>query len=314
MATVTLFGVPHYYTLTPPRGTAPIVFIHGWLLSHRYWQPIIDEMARTHACLAYDLRGFGESSYELQGFQPGIPPRATSLKGSISPYGLGAYARDLAELLRQLQLDSAWLVGHSLGGSIALWTAYCYPDLVKGVVALNAGGGIYLEQEFRQFRQLGQHILKFRFPWLRHIPLLPFAFSHSMVSHPLAYRWGVERLNDLLKANSDAALGTLLETTTEAEVHLLPRIVTALRQPVHFLGGSDDSVMDLKFVSHLAGYHRASGLYGAAVTEIPNCGHMAMVEQPDIVIEAIKAAIQGKPQDSRQPQPDTMAGTETVSW
>jgi len=300
MATVNLFGVPHYYSLTADGEAVPIVFIHGWLLSHKYWHPIVHALAQSHLCLTYDLRGFGESRYQLQNFQPGIPPRAEALRGSTSPYGLGAYARDLAELLTQLNLGSAWLVGHSLGGSIALWTAYCYPHLVKGVIGLNAGGGIYLEQEFRQFRQLGQHILKFRFPWLRHVPLLPFLFSRSMVSHPLPYRWGAERLNDLLNADPNAALGTLLETTTEDEVHLLPRIVTDLQQPVYFLGGRNDAIMDLKFVSHLAGYHRASGAQGAAVIEIEDCGHMAMLEQPETVTAAIQTAIQGLNQTPNQ--------------
>jgi 2-succinyl-6-hydroxy-2,4-cyclohexadiene-1-carboxylate synthase len=311
MATVNLFGVPHYYSLTADGEAVPIVFIHGWLLSHKYWHPIVHGLASSHPCLTYDLRGFGESRHQLQNYQFGIPQRAEALQGSTSPYGLGAYARDLAELLNQLNLDSAWLVGHSLGGSIALWTAYCYPHLVKGVIGLNAGGGIYLEQEFRQFRQLGQQILKFRFPWLRYVPLLPLMFSRSMVSHPLPYRWGAERLNDLLNADSDAALGTLLETTTEDEVHLLPRVVTALQQPVYFLGGCNDSVMDLKFVSHLAGYHRASGAHGAAVVEIPDCGHMAMLEQPEKVIATIQAVIQQCHQIPNQESAESASSFQT---
>ena len=288
MATTTLFGVPHFYSLTAHSAADPFVFIHGWLLSHKYWQPVIEDLSAAYPCLAYDLRGFGESRYQIQKFQPGIPSRAQSLSCSSSPYGLAAYARDLGALIGALKLNPAWLVGHSLGGSIALWTAYCYPHLVKGVICLNAGGGLYIEREFRQFRQLGQQILKLRFPWLRHIPLIPFMFSRSMVAQPLSYQWGGERLHDLLTANSDAALGTLLESTTEAEVHLLPRIVASLKQPIRFLGGSHDTVMDLKFVNHLAGYHGGAALSGPLVVELPDCGHMAMLEQPELVTKAIR--------------------------
>ena len=291
MAITTLFGVPHYYSLTGDRPPQTLVFIHGWLLSHKYWSPVTDEIAHHYRCLTYDLRGFGESRHQLEQYQPGIPTRAQSLGGSMSPYGLGAYARDLAQLLDQLNLKSVWLVGHSLGGSIALWTAYCYPHLVKGVLCVNSGGGIYIEKEFQQFRQLGQQILKFRFPWLRHVPFLPFMFTRSMVARPLPHRWGVERLNDLLNSDFNAARGTLLETTTEAEVHLLPRIVSALQQPVHFLGGCRDAVMDPKFVSHLAGYHQASNMPGALVTTVPDCGHLAMIEQPQWVIDSIETLI-----------------------
>jgi len=302
MATTTLFGIPHNYRLIATPETIPVVFIHGWLLSHKYWQPIMDNMARHYTCLAYDLRGFGDSRDHLDQFQPGIPQRAKALASSTSPFGLAAYARDLAELLGQLNFDSVWLVGHSLGGSIALWTAYCYPHLVKGVICLNAGGGIYIEQEFRQFRQLGQQILKVRPSWLRHIPLLPLAFSRSMVSRPLGYRWGVERLRDLLKADFEAALGTLLETTTEAEVHLLPRIVAALHQPLHFIGGCNDPVMNLTFVNHLAGYHQDSISYGPLVTAIPNCGHMAMLEHPQMVANTIRTLIGDQPKSGNAPK------------
>jgi 2-succinyl-6-hydroxy-2,4-cyclohexadiene-1-carboxylate synthase len=292
MATTTVFGVPHHYSLTADTAAAPIVFIHGWLLSHKYWQPIIAELALSHPCLAYDLRGFGASRHQLHQFQPGLPSRAQALDTSQSPYGLAAYARDLAALLEQLNLKQAWLVGHSLGGSIALWTAYCYPDLIKGVICLNAGGGIYIEREFRQFRQLGRQILKLRFPWLRHVPLAAMMFSRSMVAQPLSRHWGAERLNDWLRADFEAALASLLESTTEEEVHLLPRIVASLTQPVRFLGGSHDPVMDLKFVNHLAGYHSAAAMAGPLVTVLPNCGHMAMLEQPQMVINAIKKSLQ----------------------
>ncbi len=293
MAITTLFGVPHFYSLTADRSADPLVFIHGWLLSHKYWRLVIDDLTPAHPCLAYDLRGFGESRHHLHQFQPGIPARAKALPCSTSPYGLAAYARDLAALISNLGLKSVWLVGHSLGGSIALWTAYCYPQLVKGVICLNAGGGIYLEREFQQFRQLGRQILKFRFPWLRYVPLMPLMFSRSLVAQPLPYQWGVERLNDLLAANIDAALGTLLETTTEAEVHLLPRIVAALQQPVRFLGGRQDTVMDLKFVHHLAGYHNGATHPGQPVMALGHCGHMAMLEQPEMVAEAIKNFVNG---------------------
>jgi 2-succinyl-6-hydroxy-2,4-cyclohexadiene-1-carboxylate synthase len=142
MATATLFGVPHYYELTTGAAETPLVFVHGWLLSRQYWQPLISQLSDYFPCLSYDLRGFGRSRQQLDQFQPGLPAAAQALRSSPSPYGLAAYARDLGELLRQLNLGPVWLVGHSLGGSIALWAAYCYPDQVKGVICLNAGGGI----------------------------------------------------------------------------------------------------------------------------------------------------------------------------
>jgi 2-succinyl-6-hydroxy-2,4-cyclohexadiene-1-carboxylate synthase len=294
MAETSIFGVPHHYCQTTDAPGVPLVFIHGWLLSHKYWQPVMERLQFHHPCLAYDLRGFGQSRYDLNQFQADIPEAAKALQTSTSPYGLAAYARDLAELLRQLNLKDVWLVGHSLGGSIALWTAFCYPERIQGVFCLNSGGGIYLKREFEQFRQAGRQIVRFRFPWMRHISLLSMALARAMVAHPLPYTWGNERLKDLLDADHDAALGALLESTTEAEVHLLPRIVSALAQPVYFLGGHQDKVMDLKFVNHLAGYHRLADTRSNPVIELPDCGHMAMIEQPKLVADTIQSLLYGK--------------------
>jgi 2-succinyl-6-hydroxy-2,4-cyclohexadiene-1-carboxylate synthase len=291
MAETTIFGVPHYYCQSVGASSVSLVFIHGWLLSHKYWQPVMKLLQPDYTCVAYDLRGFGESRYNLGQFQPGIPEAARALNASTSPYGLAAYARDLGELLRQLHLKNVWLVGHSLGGSIALWTAYCYPELVKGVVCLNSGGGIYIKRDFEKFRTAGQQILRFRFPWMRHIPLFSLAMTRSMVVRPLSYAWGNERLQDFLVANQEAAVGALLESTTEPEVHLLPRIVSALPQPVYFLAGHRDKVMDLKFVSHLAGYHSLTDPISNPVTALPECGHMAMVEQPQLVASTIQSLL-----------------------
>lgn len=292
MATATLFGVPHTYELTANGDATPLVFVHGWMLSRQYWPPLLHHLAEVHPCLSYDLRGFGQSRHQLDHYQPGIPAAAEALQSSPSPYGLAAYARDLGELLRQLQLGPVWLVGHSLGGSIALWAAHCYPDRVQGVICLNAGGGLYLEREFRQFRQVGRQIVRWRADWMRYISPLAWAMTRASVVQPLAYRWGHQRLVDLLDADADAALGSLLESTTEREVHLLPRLVSGLKQPVYFVAGDQDSVMDLKFVRHLAGYLPSALAGEDTVIPMADCGHMAMIEQPQAVAQAILNAVQ----------------------
>jgi 2-succinyl-6-hydroxy-2,4-cyclohexadiene-1-carboxylate synthase len=293
MATNTVFGVSHYYQLSGKRplttagAPLPLVFIHGWLLSHKYWQPVIDQLSAEHLCLAYDLRGFGESRYGLAEHCPGIPAAAQAWGASTSPYGLGAYARDLAALLEQLNLGPVGLVGHSLGGSVALWMAHCFPNLVQRVVCMNSGGGLYLEREFQQFRQAGQYIVSWRRPWLRYT-LLPLLLTRMMVHRPLAYDWGRDRCLDLLQADGAAALGSLLESTTEAEVHLLPRLVAELNQPVHFIAGRQDQVMNLRYVNHLASYLKSSSQGQNPVIEIEDCGHLAMVEQPQVVAKSLR--------------------------
>ncbi|MFE4107682.1 alpha/beta fold hydrolase [Almyronema epifaneia] len=288
MAKVNIWGVPHAYELISPNAqTEVLVFIHGWLLSRAYWQPLVSDLAHQYTCLTYDLRGFGESS---QTIEQRLPPCDCSLplEATRSPYGLAAYAADLVCLLNQLNLCRVWLLGHSLGGSIALWAAYLAPEKVKGVICINAGGGIYLKEDFDRFRSAGQQIVRFRPQWLRRLPLLDLVFARAMVQQPLKRAWGQQRLNDLLKADPEAARGALLESTTEAEVHLLPQIVSALKQPAYFIGGQQDSVMELQYVNHLASFHPLFRTATGNVYELARCGHMAMLEQPRALAKVVQ--------------------------
>ncbi|NJO71986.1 MAG: alpha/beta hydrolase [Oscillatoriales cyanobacterium RM1_1_9] len=272
MVRLEIQSVKHSYSLTATQSNAPtLVFIHGWLLSRHYWQPLVEHLAPSYRCLSYDLRGFGGSQFSLD-------TRPTR----FSCYTPESYAEDLMVLLKKLEIDRAWLVGHSLGGTIALFGADKLPGQVQGVICINSGGGIYLKEEFERFRAAGEQIVKFRPPWLRRLPLVDAVFARSQVDRPLKREWGRQRLIDFVAAHPEAALGALLDSTTEAEVHRLPRLVTQLQQPVYFITGEKDRVMEPKYVRHLASFHWLFRQGEDNVLEIPNCGHLAMVEYPDM--------------------------------
>lgn len=321
--TIEIQGFPHAYELSAPTDSPIVlVFIHGWLLSRTYWQPVMERLSSTYQCLTYDLRGFG-------GSQPAAPiataplevnstaskistavaekaivgitssKSATSAGWEVSSsiaatssayYTPAAYAKDLSLLLQQLGIRKAWLIGHSLGGSIALWAADQSPQTVAGVICVNSGGGIYLKEEFERFRTTGQFLVKFRPRWLSYLPLhLPL--SRMNVARPLALIWGRQRLMDLVAAQQEAALGALLDSTTEAEVHQLPQVVARLQQPVHFIAGANDTMMEPKYVHHLASFHPSFEYCGNNVSEISDCGHLAMVEQPEAVVNEISSIL-----------------------
>jgi 2-succinyl-6-hydroxy-2,4-cyclohexadiene-1-carboxylate synthase len=277
MQTIDILGVSHAYELTPPSPVAHnpvLVFIHGWLLSRNYWKPLVEILSPEYQCLIYDLRGFGDTKSQLD---------ATNQKSITSSYSLAAYAEDLKILLQKLAIDKAWLIGHSLGGSIALWGADYSPEIVKGVICLNSGGGIYLKEEFERFRTMGQQSILRRPPWLRSLPLIDLLFARMMVARPLKLHWGRQRVIDFVKADEKAAIGSLLDSTTEAEVHFLPQLVARLQQPVYFVAGDKDKIMELKYVRHLASFHALFTSNGSNVIEISNCGHLSMLEQPEEV-------------------------------
>ncbi|BAY11579.1 alpha/beta fold hydrolase [Calothrix sp. NIES-2098] len=300
MATIEILGVPHAYELTAPTSCPhTLVFIHGWLNSRGYWQPVISRLSEDLQCLSYDLRGFGESQSqpdtELSQAEVSVTHARNFNSGVDSPfdstYTPSAYAQDLAVLLQQLHVTSVWLIGHSLGGTIALWAAAQMPDLVQGVICINAGGGIYLKEAFEQFRSAGQRFLQVRPRWLSQIPLIDLLFTRNSVARPLERYWARQRVIDFVVADPEAALGTLLDSTTEEEINRLPQLVSQLKQPVYFLTGSHDKVMEPKYVRHLASFHRLFQYSGDNVIEIPDCGHLAMLEQPDAVASHIRSIV-----------------------
>ena len=289
MPSIDILGVPHAYELTAPTASGPVlVFLHGWLLSRRYWQPVIERLAASYQCLSYDLRGFGYSQITSQSRLNGQGTWVNSNSSStVSPYTPVVYARDLGLLLEKLNISSAWLIGHSLGGTIALWGAKQYPDAIKGVICVNAGGGIYLKEAFERFRTVGQQLVRFRPRFLSHLPWIDLVFTRDSVARPIARSWGRQRVIDFVMAHPEAALGALLDSTTEAEVNRLPQIVSQLKQPVYFIAGAKDTVMEPKYVRHLASFHPLFEACGNNVIEIPDCGHLAMLEQPDVVAKEI---------------------------
>jgi pimeloyl-ACP methyl ester carboxylesterase len=347
--TVNVLGFPHAYELSAPTD-APVVlvFVHGWLLSRAYWQPVIEQLAGDYQCLSYDLRGFGHSQHvsntalaaqtspqtalqepsetisetisemvihktalsvasptsvtidyakannNLDQAVSILQPGAIAAVDETPPrdYTPAAYAQDLIHLLAALQISKAWVIGHSLGGSVALRAAHLAPETIEGVICINAGGGVYLKEEFERFRLAGEQLVKFRPRWLSYLPFLDLLLTRMNVCRPIARRWARQRLQDLLIADAEAALRSLLDSTTETEVHQLPQVVSQLQQPIHFIAGQKDTVMEPKYVHHLASFHPSFECCGHNVSEIPDCGHLAMVEQPALTVAEIRSVLE----------------------
>jgi pimeloyl-ACP methyl ester carboxylesterase len=100
----------------------PLVLVHGLGGTRRTWDHLLGDLATTHTVIALDLPGHGESD----------PP--------AGDYSLGALAASLRDLLVMLGLPSATIIGHSLGGGVALQFAYQFPERVQRLVLISSGG------------------------------------------------------------------------------------------------------------------------------------------------------------------------------
>ena len=104
-------------------GTGPtVLLIHGLGGTRQTWRHLIAPLARNHTVIAPDLPGHGQSD----------PP--------AGDYSLGAHACALRDLLLALGHQRATLVGHSLGGGVALQTAYQFPERTDRIALISSGG------------------------------------------------------------------------------------------------------------------------------------------------------------------------------
>jgi pimeloyl-ACP methyl ester carboxylesterase len=97
----------------------PIIFVHGWLGSWRYWMPVMDEISTERRAYALDLWGFGDSDK--------TPER----------YDIDSYVEMCVAFLDEMGISKAPFVGHTLGAAIILKMAHKYPDRVDKMMAVS---------------------------------------------------------------------------------------------------------------------------------------------------------------------------------
>lgn len=142
----------------------PVVLIHGMLNSSSHWQAIARELAGEHTVVAPDLIGHGDSA----------APRGD--------YSLGAHAASIRDLLAAIGIERASIVGHSLGGGVAMQFFYQFPQRVERLALISSGG-------------LGREVS----PMLRTAALPGMSALLSMTIHPRllgALRAGGTRLRE----------------------------------------------------------------------------------------------------------------------
>jgi pimeloyl-ACP methyl ester carboxylesterase len=100
----------------------PVVLIHGMVNSSRHWEQVALRLARDHTVVAPDLIGHGDSA----------TPRGD--------YSLGAHAASIRDLLTAIGIDRASIVGHSLGGGVAMQFFYQFPQRTERLALVSSGG------------------------------------------------------------------------------------------------------------------------------------------------------------------------------
>ena len=112
----------HYVDWGNPNGP-PMLLIHGGRDHCRNWDWVAEHFAKDYHIIAPDLRGHGDSQWEASGNYTQI-----------------SYVYDIAQLLQQKNMHDVTVIGHSLGGAIALMYTALFPERVKKLVAIEGMG------------------------------------------------------------------------------------------------------------------------------------------------------------------------------
>lgn len=124
--------------LVPGSDAPPLVLVHGYAASLEQWGRFLRDIGPEVPAVAVDLVGFGQSSK---------PRRA--------PYGRAFFIRQLEHLRRHYGWRRVAVVGHSMGGMVAIEWAGAHPDAVEAIIAIAPGGmGPTVEVTRRQQRVL----------------------------------------------------------------------------------------------------------------------------------------------------------------
>jgi pimeloyl-ACP methyl ester carboxylesterase len=253
-------------------GEGPVILlIHGITSDSRVWERVMPGLARAHTVIAPDLPGHGSSD------KP---------KGD---YSLGAHACCIRDLLLALGHDRATLVGHSLGGGIAMQFSYQFPDMCERLVLVDSGGlGREVSLLLRAASLPGAELV---LPVLAASRLLDVGARVGGVLDRVGLRLGTD-LEQMARGHntlSDAAsrsafLHTLRAVVDPAgqRIDATNRLYLAEQMPLLLIWGERDSIIP---VSHGEAAH--ARLSSSRLEVLERSGHFPQLDEPERFLEVL---------------------------
>jgi pimeloyl-ACP methyl ester carboxylesterase len=263
---------------TPARGKTPVVLVHGWLSSHYTWRHVVGPLADAgHSVVAIDLPGFGESDR----------PATASYH-----YDAAAFSDTLFDTLDSLAIERATLVGHCIGGAVALASAARHPDRVERLALLAPvvyPVSLPPEGTAAQVPFAGQFIFRVGMArkLLRSFMKRELYFDQELVTDQLVdYVW--ERAQR--PGGIEAAHRVLMFIAAPDEVmHSVP----AVRAPTLVVWGEDDLFFPVRLGRRLHGE-----LPGSELAVLPDAGHMLPEERPAQLLAALLPFLEPRPRST----------------
>ena len=239
---------------------APIVFVHEFAADHRSWEMQMRHFGQRYRCITWSARGYPPSD---------VPEKATS-------YSQNRAADDIASVMDHLKIDTAHIVGLSMGGFATLHFGFRHAGRARSLVVAGVGYGAE-KQEASKFKGeaaivakslLGEGMAKFA---------EKYAYGPTRVQFENKDPRGFAQFKKELGEHS--ALGSAnTQIGVQAErpsLYDLLAEMRALTVPTLILSGDED------WPCLVPGILMKREIPSAALSVMPNCGHTINLEDPD---------------------------------
>ena len=239
----------------------PVIILHGLFGSSRNWQSIAKKLAEKYKVFTVDLRNHGQSTH-------------------VDSMTYFEMADDINYLVKTLELNNVSLIGHSMGGKVAMITSLLYKGVVSNLVVVDIAPVDY----FHTYQKL--------FLAMNTLPL------DNIKSRKDAEIYIDEKINDswltqfLLQNLSRSDSGFKWQINLPSielnitHINRFPELKDDLQfdSPSLFIGGANSEFIRPEFHESIYRYFP-----GARIKMIENAGHMLHVEQPGVTYESIKS-------------------------
>lgn len=242
----------------------PVVLIHGVAGRAAQWDQTMLQLAEQHTVIAPDLLGHGESA----------KPRGD--------YSLGAFASGVRDLLIGLDIEGATVVGHSLGGGIAMQFAYQFPERCQRLVLVSSGGlGQEVHPVLRAATLPGSELV---LPLIAHEKLLEIVGLVPRALGKIGLRTGpdiaemAQGYASLSNAEGRAAFIHTVRAVIDPmgqRINATDRIYLAGKMPTLIVWGRRDRIIP---VAHAEPAHQ--GMPGSRLELFDDSGHFPHLDDP----------------------------------
>lgn len=232
----------------------PILFIHGAGGSSQYWYYQREYLKDRMGVVVVDLPGHGLSG------------------GSACK--TVEEARDVVrDVIVGKGIDRPYIVGHSMGGGIALSFALAYPELLRGLILICTGA------KLRVLPAILEGVVKDKESTVRMI-IMDYAFSKKAPQ-----KMKDNGFRDMMRSSVE----TIYNDFTACDQFSVINRLHEITHPALIIVGKDDLLTPPSYSEHL---HKE--IRGSQLVIVEDAGHMVMIEQPDAVNRAIEGFVQGR--------------------